>query len=138
MTSNVVCYFTSSYLTCRKHSARERYTMLTRWIDFLIEQIFIGFLLNISKYIFGFLFVVWRWFFFTLLSHTLTPVSRFRFSGLLLRHILRHVFLFIRGQRSAATADGSVPWRYTMPQWLAASYWFSLTLSIKIGLNDYS
>ena len=39
-------------------------------------------LLNMSKYIFGFSFVVWRWFFFTLLSYTSTPVSRFRFIDL--------------------------------------------------------
>ena len=39
------------------------------------------FLLNRSKYIFGFSFVVWRWFFFTLLSHTSTPVSRFRYTS---------------------------------------------------------
>ena len=38
--------------------------------------------LYISLYIFGFSFVVWRWFFFTLLSHTSTPVSRFRFIDL--------------------------------------------------------
>ena len=35
-----------------------------------------------SLYIFGFSFVVWRCFFFTLLSHTSTPVSRFRFIDL--------------------------------------------------------
>ena len=35
-------------------------------------------LLIISINIFGFSFVVWRWFFCTLLSHTSTPVSRFR------------------------------------------------------------
>ena len=57
------------------------------------------FLLNICRYIFGFSFVVWRWLFFTLLSHTSTPVSRFRFIDLdpaavfvpvayLLRHII--------------------------------------------------
>ena len=40
------------------------------------------FLSNISKYIFGFSFVVWRCFFFTLLSYTSTPVSRFRFIDL--------------------------------------------------------
>ena len=40
------------------------------------------FLLNVSKYIFGFLFVVWRCFFFTLLSYTSTPVSRFYFIDL--------------------------------------------------------
>ena len=35
--------------------------------------------LFISLYIFGFLFVVWRWFFFTSLLSTSTPVSRLRF-----------------------------------------------------------
>ena len=53
---------------------QKRYTFLSRpkyWLS-----------LFISLYIFGFLFVVWRWFFFTLLSHTSTPVSRFRFIDL--------------------------------------------------------
>ena len=40
------------------------------------------FLLNAFKYIFGFSFVVWRWFFFTLLSHTSTPLSQFSFIDL--------------------------------------------------------
>ena len=40
------------------------------------------FLLNISKYIVGFSFVVWGWFFFTLLSHSSTPLSRFCFIDL--------------------------------------------------------
>ena len=35
-----------------------------------------------SLYIFGFLFVVWRWFFFRSLLSTSTPVSRFRFIDL--------------------------------------------------------
>ena len=38
--------------------------------------------LFISLYIFGFLFVVWRWFFFISLLHTSTPVSRLRFIDL--------------------------------------------------------
>ena len=42
----------------------------------------VRFLLNIIKYIFGFSFVMGRCFFFTRLSHTSTPVSRFRFIDL--------------------------------------------------------
>ena len=38
--------------------------------------------LFISSYIFGFLFVVWRWFFFTSLLSTSTPVSSLRFIDL--------------------------------------------------------
>ena len=56
------------------------------WIDYPEEGLFYrlkySLLLYISLYIFGFSFVVWRWFFFTLLSHTLTSVSRFRFIDL--------------------------------------------------------
>ena len=56
-------------------------------------------LLYISKYKFSFSFIVWCYFFFTLLSYTSTPASSFRFvdrpwsvsricaSGLLLRHL---------------------------------------------------
>ena len=50
------------------------------YISFYITSIYIT--LYISLYIFGFSFVVWRWFFFTLLSHTSTPVSRSRFIDL--------------------------------------------------------
>ena len=85
------------------------------------------FQLNISKYIFGFSVVVWRWFFFTLLSHTSYQdldarikisfhrpwsSSSFSASGFLLLHMIFDLLFFklvIAAKSAGDSKEASFP-----------------------------
>ena len=45
MTSNVACYFASSYLTCREHGAREREDV-SRRTDFLTDYTMVTYMIK--------------------------------------------------------------------------------------------